>query len=165
MTKASPLMWKAKQIDRVCHSSKGAETLAMTKMIDELVYMSRHVEILLYGDYRKRMNVRIITDSEPTLESIASTKQIERKALRMVVQEMKEKLRDGDINSYQWVSTKSIWADGLTKEMSMTEGMRKLLKEGKCDMVSNDINKVICQNEEIKMLNIRNRKNGGPDNC
>merc|ERR1712126_613739 len=85
MTKASPLMWKAKQIDRVCRSSKDAEMLAMTKMIDELVYMSRHVEILLYGDYRKRMNVRILTDSEPTLESIASTKQIERKALRKVV--------------------------------------------------------------------------------
>ena len=92
MTRASPLMWKAKQIDRVCHSSKDAETLAMTKMIDELVYMSRHVEMLLYGDYRKRMKVRILTDSEPTLESIASTKQIERKGLRMAVQEMKENL-------------------------------------------------------------------------
>ncbi len=57
ITKASPLMWKAKQIDRVFHSSKDVETLAMTKMIDELVYMSRHVEILLYGDYRKRMKV------------------------------------------------------------------------------------------------------------
>merc|ERR1712177_138170 len=140
MTKASPLMWKAKQIDRVCHSSKDAETLAMTKMIDELVYMSRHVEILLYGDYRKRMNVRILTDSEPTLESIAYTKQIERKGLRMVVQEMKDKLRDGEINSYQWVSTKQIWADGLTKEMAMTEGLRNLLKEGKCEMVTKDIN-------------------------
>ena len=161
MTKASPLMWKAKQIDRVCHSSKDAETLAMTKMIDELVYMSRHVEILLYGDYRKHMNVRILTDSEPTLESIASTKQVERKALRMVVQEMKEKLRDGDISSYQWVSTKQIWADGLTKEMEMTEGLRKLLKEGKYEMVKEDINKVICENEEIKMLNIRNRKKEG----
>jgi len=30
MTRASPLMWKSKQIDRVCHSSKDAETLAMT---------------------------------------------------------------------------------------------------------------------------------------
>merc|ERR1711867_42732 len=143
MTKASPLMWKAKQIDRVCHSSKDAETLAMTKMIDELVYMSRHVEIWLYGDYRKRMKVRILTYSEPTLESIASTKQIERKGLRMVVQEMKEKLRDGEINSYQWVSTKQIWADGLTKEMAMTEGMRSLLQEGKYGMVSVDTNKAI----------------------
>jgi len=158
MTRASPLMWKAKQIDRVCHSSKDAETLAMTKMIDELVYMARHVEILLFGDYRKRMPVRVLTDSEPTLESIASTKQIERKGLRMTVQEMKDKLRDGEIKSYQWISTKQIWADGLTKEMEMTEGLRKLLKEGKCEMVKEDINKVICENEEIKMLNIRNRK-------
>jgi len=50
----------------------------------------------------------------------------------MVVQEMKEKLRDGEINSYQWVSTKQIWADGLTKEMAMTDGLRRLLKKGKC---------------------------------
>jgi len=49
MTKVSPLMWKAKQIDRVCHSSKDVETLAMTKMIDELVYMSRHVEFCYMG--------------------------------------------------------------------------------------------------------------------
>ena len=82
----------------------------------------------------------------------------------MVVQEMKEKLRDGEITSYQWVSTKNIWADGLTKEMTMTEGLRKLLKEGKCEMVTKDINKVICENEEIKMLNIRNRKNRGSGN-
>ena len=40
----------------------------------------------------------------------------------------------------------------------MAEGLRKLLKEGKCEMVKEDINKVICENEEIKMLNIRNRK-------
>ena len=43
----------------------------------------------------------------------------------------------------------------------MTEGLRKLLKEGKCEMVKEDINKVICENEEIKMLNIRNRKKEG----
>merc|ERR1712101_44878 len=163
MTKASPLMWKAKQIDRVCHSSKDTETLLMMKMIDELTYMARHVEILLYGDYKKRLNVRILTDSQPTLESIASTKQIERKGLRILVHEMKDKLRDGEIDSYQWVSTKQIWADGLTKEMPMTEGVRNLLKNGKCEMVSEDINKVVCQNEEIKIINIRNRKHGTPE--
>ena len=59
------------------------------------------------------------------------------------------------------MSTKQIWADGLTKEMEMTEGLRKLLKEGKCEMVKEDINKVICENEEITMLNIRNRKKEG----
>ena len=47
--------------------------------------------------------------------------------------------------------------------MPMTEGVRNLLKNGKCDMVSEDINKVICHNEEIKMINIWNRKNGRPE--
>ncbi len=156
MTRASPIMWKSKQIERVCHSSKDAETLAMNKLIDELVYITRQVEILLFGDYKKRMPEGVMTDSEPTLESIASTKQIERKGLRMTVQEMKEKLLEGDIQSYQWLSTKEMWADGLTKEMEMAEGLRQLLKEGKCEMVKNEVNKVICENEEIKMLNIRN---------
>merc|ERR1711867_227376 len=130
----------------------------MSKILDEVVYIARELEILLFGDYRKKVPLRIMTDSEPTLERIASTKQIERKGLRMTVQEMKEKLRDGEIKSYQWVSTKQIWAHYLTKEMEMTEGLRKLLKEGKCEMVKEDINKVIFENEEIKMLNIRNRK-------
>ena len=130
----------------------------MTILIDELVYIARQVEILLFGDYRKRMPVRVMTDSEPTLESIASTKQIERKGLRMTVQEMKEKLREGEIKSYQWVSTKQMWADGLTKEMEMAEGLRKLLKIGRCEITKEEVNKVVCENEEIKMLNIRNRK-------
>merc|ERR1712243_126512 len=115
-------------------------------------------EILLFGDYGKRLPVRIMTDSEPTLESTASTRQIERKGLRMTVQEMKEKLMEGEIVSYQWLSTKGMWADGLTKEMKMAEGLRYLLKEGKCKITSQEINKVICQNKEIKMINIRNRK-------
>ena len=51
-----------------------------------------------------------------------------------------------------------MWADGLTKEMEMAEGLRKLLKEGKCEMVKEEVNKVISENGEIKMLNIRNRK-------
>ena len=104
------------------------------------------------------MPVRVLTDSEPTLESIASTKQIERKGLRMTVQEMKEKLRDGEIKSYQWVSTKQMWADGLTKEIEMADGLRELLKTGRCEIVKEEVNKVVCEKEEIKMLNIRNRK-------
>ena len=40
----------------------------------------------------------------------------------------------------------------------MAEGLRKLLKKGKCEMVKKEVNKVVCENDEIKMLNIRNRK-------
>merc|ERR1712243_399879 len=132
----------------MCHSSKDAETLAMSKLLDEIIYIARQVEILLFGDYRKRLPVRIMTDSEPTLEIIASTRQIERKGLRMTVPEMKEKLIEGEIVSYQWLSTKEMRAEGL----------RNLLKEGKCKIASQEINKVICQSREIRMINIRNRK-------
>ena len=51
-----------------------------------------------------------------------------------------------------------MWADGLTKEMEMADGLRNLLKEGKCKITDQEINKVICQIREIGMINIRNRK-------
>ena len=38
MTKALPIYWKLKQIERVCHSSKDAETLNMSHMVDDATY-------------------------------------------------------------------------------------------------------------------------------
>ena len=32
------------------------------------------------------------------------------------------------------------------------------MKGGKCEITKEEVNKVVCENEEIKMLNIRNRK-------
>ena len=75
-TKASPIYWKSKQIDQVCHSSKDAETLNLIKMVDDAVLTSRQLELLLYGNIMNRIPVYLFTDSESTLESIASTKQI-----------------------------------------------------------------------------------------
>ena len=103
-----------------------------------------------------RIPVGIMTDNEPTLESIASTRQIERKGLRMAVQEMK-KLIEGEVKSYQWLSTKEKLADDLTKEIEILEGFRKLLQSGKCEMQKEEVNKVVYEKEEVKLLNIRNR--------
>ena len=61
-------------------------------MIDEATYTARQIETLMYGDYNQRIPVKIFTDSEPMLESIASTRHIERKSLRMTVQELKERI-------------------------------------------------------------------------
>ena len=51
-----------------------------------------------------------------------------------------------------------MWADGLTKETEMADGLRELLKTGRCEIAKEEVNKVVCEKEEIKMLNIRNRK-------
>ena len=52
LTRASPVYWKSKQIVRVCHSSKDAETLNMTRLVDDATFAARQLEIMLYGDYK-----------------------------------------------------------------------------------------------------------------
>ena len=84
-------------------------------MVDDSIFAARQVEILLYGDYKKRIKVHLFTDSKATLESIASSKQIDWKTLRLTVVDLKERLVDGDITLYSWLSTDSMWVDILTK--------------------------------------------------
>ena len=71
MTRAAPIYWKSKTISRVCYSSKDAETINISKMMDDAIYAARQVETLYFGDYRKRIKVRLFSDSEASLESIA----------------------------------------------------------------------------------------------
>ena len=68
-------------------------------------------------DYKKRNPLRLFIDSESTLESIVSSKQVNRKTLRMMVRELKDRLLEGEILSYAWLPTKHMWADVLTKDI------------------------------------------------
>ena len=111
MTRASPIYWKAKQIDRVCHSSKDAETLNLLTMVEDSVYAASQLEQMLYGDVLRRIPIRLFTDSESTLESVTSSKQIVTKTLRMVIMDLKERLLRGEINSITWLPTRNMWAD------------------------------------------------------
>ena len=74
-----------KQISRVCHSSKDAETLNLLRMVDDSVLATRQLELLLNGDVLNMISIYLFTDSESTLDSVASYKQIERKMLRQTV--------------------------------------------------------------------------------
>ena len=46
----------------------------------------------------------------------------------------------------------------VNKKMEMTEGLRKMLKTGVCELRKEEVNKVVYDKEEIRMVNIRNRK-------
>ena len=81
----------------------------------------------------------------------------------MTVQELKDSLIEGDVRSYQWIPTREMWSDGLTKKMEMSEGLRKMLKTGVCELKKDEVNKVVYENDEVKMLNIRNRKRSEED--
>ena len=129
----------------------------MSRMVDDATFAARQLEVLLYGDYRGRIPVRLFTDSESTLESIASLKQVERKTLQMTVRELKDRLLEGEIESYAWLPTEQMWADVLTKEMRIPSGLEKVLCMNEMDLPNCNINKVKAVDGEVRMENIRNR--------
>ena len=53
MKRASPIHWKSMIIDRVCDSSKDAEMLILSKMVEDAVFAARQIETLLIGKYEK----------------------------------------------------------------------------------------------------------------
>ena len=102
--------------------------------------------------------MRLFTDSEATLESIASSKQIERKTLRLTVTDLKERLVDGDIYSYSWLPTKSMWADMMTKEMELPSALENVFLKNDLDLPQPLMNEVKVIGTEIRMSNIKNRQ-------
>ena len=156
--KSSPIFWKSKQISRTAHSAKDAETLNMLRLMDDSVSLARQVEILTFGSYKGVIPVELYTDSEPTLESIASTKQVDRKLLRNTVKDLKDKILSGEVKSISWLSTKDMLSDVLTKEKKMPEEMRDLLMTNKFAINGEGVNLVCAVDGELRMFNIRNRK-------
>ena len=66
-------------------------------MVEDSVYAARQLEQMLYGDVLRRIPICLFTDSESMLESVASSKQIVTKTLRMVIVDLKERLLNGKI--------------------------------------------------------------------
>ena len=126
-------------------------------MVDDAIFAARQVEILLYGEYKKRVKVHLFTDSEAMLESIASSKQIERKTLRLTVVDLKERLIEGDITSYSWLSTDNMWVDILTKEMHLPEKLEDVFMKNVMNLPKTPVNQVKAVGTELRMTNIRNR--------
>ena len=148
-TRASPIYWKSKQIERVCHSSKDAETLNLIKMVDNAVLTSRQLEMLLYGEVVQRIPVYFFTDSESTLESMAFSKQISTKTLRNIISDLKQRLIDGEVTSYAWLSMSSMWADILTKERKMPPAFEDVIFRNDLILGDTAINKVMAFGQEV----------------
>ena len=139
------------------HSAKAAELLNLNKLVDHSLFVKRQLEFLLYGKVKEKIPVRIYTDSEPTLESIASTKQIETKMLRQYVEELKETLTMKQVESYGWLCSQDMVADGLTKEMKLAVYLSDLFLSNILHNYRAQENMIKLNDEEIRMFNIRSR--------
>ena len=125
--------------------------------MEDAVYASRQLEMLLFGEYKKRIKVRLFTDSESTLESIASSKQIERKTLRQTIVDLKERLVDGDIQSYSWLSTQDMIADLMTKEIKIPFNLEEVIMRNTLHLLQPLVNELGVVSTEICIKNIQNR--------
>ena len=119
--------------------------------------VARQLELLLYGDIFHRIPVYLYTDSESTLESIASTKQILTKTLRNMITDLKQRLVEGEITFYTWLPTTSMWADVLTKEKKILPDLNNVFLNNEMRLGDTSVNKVVAFNQEVRMTNIGNR--------
>ena len=60
----------------------------------------------------------------------------------MTVRDLKNCLRDKEIDSYQWLPPHEMWADVLTKEIKMPSGFESVLLDNVLDLPGESINKV-----------------------
>ena len=85
----------------MCPSAKDTEYLLVNKMVEDTVFVARQIETLLYGSYEGRLAIHLYTESEDMLESIEPTMHVDIKSLLMVMQDLKERLLEGEVESYQ----------------------------------------------------------------
>ena len=98
--------------------------------------------------------MRLFTDSEPTLELIASSKHVERKTLRPTIVNLKERLVDKDVFSYSWLPTKDMLADVMTKEMHLPLALEDVFLKNDFSLPQPLINEVKAVGMEIRMTKI-----------
>ena len=101
------------------------------------------------------MPIKLYTDSIPTLESIASTKQVEQRLLRNCYTELKDRLERGEIESYVWLDTDDMVADILTKDSKVNLDIVDITRDNRFRLSRNEDNIVSYSDGEITL---RNRK-------
>ena len=79
----------------------------------------------------KQIPVEIFTYSKPLFESIYSTKEVNRKTIRHMIQAMKDSLSQGEVQDFHWIETIKMLADIHTKDSTDSDMIKKVLEEGK----------------------------------
>ena len=134
----------------MCHSSKEAETKNVLKLVDEAMYQARMMEEVLF-DGKKKVKIDLYTDSKPLMDSIASTKQVEQKMMRPIINNMKDKLTDYEIRSFRWLETKKMVADILTKEKMTNRDIDEIMYNNEYEGIGERKDRVVFNGVEIKL--------------
>ena len=113
----SPLDWKGKTIVQVTKSTKSAETRALDMCADSSVDLARMMCQLYTGKKgMKQLKVTLKTDNLGLKETLQSTRQVEEKPIRIVVEYLKDLLARKNIENIDWLKSEHCHADMMTKK-------------------------------------------------
>ena len=109
--RTAPENVKSGVVNRVCMSPKASETTGVMLVVDDAKNVADQLKDLL----NTGIKVKVFTDLRPLLETLGSTSQVAEKGLRKAIAYLKENLKLGSVESYEWIQGKDIIADILTK--------------------------------------------------
>ena len=141
---------------KICKSPKDSETINLGILADITRHTANQIQQLLG---KSPVGVKIFTDSLGTLESIASSHQVERRMMRADIADLKEKLESRDVDKYCWLQDERMLADILTKERKEKLGLDGLMRDNILDVVQSENNCVAYNNGEFEITgrNLRER--------
>ena len=116
-----------------------------------VVDLARHAANQIGEMLNQKVGVKIFTDSLATLESIASTHQVQRRLMRASIADLKQKLEEKEVESYGWLQDEDMVADILTKEMKDKFGVSGILRDNKLKCVKTSDNTVTVEDGEFVM--------------
>ena len=110
-----PLFWQSQKVKRVVKSTQAAETLAMVDAAEASVYYQSFITEIAGSEEKYKFPIHCKTDNASLHASVHSNTQILDKRLRIETAMLRQMLARGELASISWVTTKSQFADALTK--------------------------------------------------
>ena len=125
---SSILAWKSTKIRRVVGSSTAAEALATNETADALMYISAVLKELL-GD--TNIPLHLYTDSKNLHNSVNTSALVDDHRMRIDISRLKESIENGEVSSFELISSDLMLADALTKKGAAGFRLMKILRTGK----------------------------------
>ena len=111
-TNLSIIDWSSKKLRRIAKSTFVAEMLAFSKGIDHAIYLRN----LIHDMTGKLLHIHGFTDSNNFLQLLHNSKCPEDKRSRIDLAYLRETLREGEVQTIEYVDTHTNLADILTKK-------------------------------------------------
>ena len=124
-----PLNWQSKRIRRVVRSSLAAETLALSDVLDDAVYMMKLFLEIMFNNYYK-IPIEILIDNTSLYESLFLKKNVIEKCLRINVAFIKENIDSKMVSKVHLVSGRNKLANVLTKNGASPIKLLNIIKSG-----------------------------------